>query len=80
MLFNPFCPFTTAQLLALKATVVLLLTLLIKAKIRITAFSALGIVLLLLQTLAFLAVSGGLVLAVGGVALVVSQQRRQASA
>ena len=80
MLLNPFCPFSTAKVLALKATVVLLLTLLIKAKIRITAFSALGIVLLLLQTLAFLAVSGGLVLAVGGVALVVSQQRRQASA
>ncbi len=80
MLLNPFCPFSTAKVLALKATVVLLLTLLIKAKIRITAFSALGIVLLLLQTLAFLAVSGGLVLAAGGVALVVSQQRRQASA
>jgi hypothetical protein len=80
VLLNPFCPFSTAKVLALKATVVLLLTLLIKAKIRITAFSALGIVLLLLQTLAFLAVSGGLVLAVGGVALVVSQQRRQASA
>jgi hypothetical protein len=77
---NPFCPLTTAKVLALKATVLLLLTLLIKAKIRITAFSALGIVLLLLQTLAFLAVSGGLVLAAGGVALVVSQQRRQASA
>jgi hypothetical protein len=80
VLLNPFCPFSTAKVLALKATVVLLLTLLIKAKIRITAFSALGIVLLLLQTLAFLAVSGGLVLAAGGVALVVSQQRRQASA
>ena len=80
MLLKPFCPFSTAKVLALKATVVLLLTLLIKAKIRITAFSALGIVLLLLQTLAFLAVSGGLVLAAGGVALVVSQQRRQASA
>jgi hypothetical protein len=79
VLFNPFCTFTTAQLLALKATVVLLLTLLIKAKIRITAFSALGFLLLLLQTLAFLAVSGGLVLAAGGAALVMRQQRRQAS-
>jgi hypothetical protein len=80
VLLNPFCPFSTAKVLALKATVVLLLTLLIKAKIRITAFSALGIVLLLLlQTLAFLAVSGGLVLAAGGAVLVMRQQRRQAS-
>jgi hypothetical protein len=37
---NPFCPFTTAKVLALKVTVLLL----IKAKIRITAFSALAIV------------------------------------
>ncbi len=78
MLPNPFCPLTTAKVLALKATVLLLLTLLIKAKIRITAFSALGVVLLLLQTLAFLAISGGLVVAAGGAALLVSQQRRQA--
>jgi len=75
---NPFCPVTTAKVLALKATVLLLLTLLIKAKIRITAFSALGVFLLLLQTLAFLAISGGLVVAAGGAALLVSQQRRQA--
>ena len=75
---NPFCPLTTAKVLALKATVLLLLTLLIKAKIRITAFSALGVFLLLLQTLAFLAISGGLVVAAGGAALLVSQQRRQA--
>jgi hypothetical protein len=78
VLLNPFCPVTTANVLALKATVLLLLTLLIKAKIRITAFSALGVFLLLLQTLAFLAISGGLVVAAGGAALLVSQQRRQA--
>lgn len=80
MLLNPFCPLSTAKLLALKATVLLLLTLLIKAKIRITAFSALGIFLLLLQTLVFLVVSGGLVLAAGGAAFVASQQRRPAAA
>ena len=80
MLLNPLCPFTTAKVLALKATVLLLLTLLIKARIRITAFSALGTLLLLLQTLVFLALSGGLVLAAGGAALLVAQQRRQAAA
>ena len=80
MLLNPFCPFTAARVVALKATVLVLLTLLIKARIRITAFSALGIVLLMLQTLVFLALSGGLVLAAGGAALVAMQQRRPRSA
>ncbi len=80
MLLNPFCPLTTAKVLALKATVLLLLTLLIKAKIRITAFSALGLFLLLLQTLVFLALSGGLVVAAGGAALHFMQQRRPAAA
>ena len=64
---------SAAKVVALKATVLLLLTLLIKAKIRITAFSALGGVLLLLQTLAFLAVGGGLAV---GAAFVAAQQRR----
>ena len=32
VLLNPFCPLTTAKVLALKATVLLLLTLLIKAR------------------------------------------------
>jgi hypothetical protein len=73
---NPLCPFTTAKVLALKATVLLLLTLLIKAKIRITAFSALGFFLLLLQTLVLLAISGGLVLAAGGAAIYSTQKRR----
>jgi hypothetical protein len=78
MLLNPFCPLTTAKVLALKATILVLLTLLIKAKVRITAFSALGFFLLLLQTLVFLAVSGGMVLAAGGAALYTAQQRRSA--
>ena len=80
MLLNPFCPLTTAKVLTLKATVLLLLTLLIKARIQITAFSALGIFLLLLQTLVFLAISGGLMLAAGGAALVARQQQRPQAA
>jgi len=74
MLLNPFCPFTTARVLALRATVLLLLTLLIKAKVRITAFSALGFLLLTLQTLLVLALAGG------AVVLYATQQRRSASA
>jgi hypothetical protein len=77
---NPFLPFSTAKVLALKATVLLLLTLLIKARVQIVAGSAIGIFLLLLQTLVFLAISGGLVLAAGGAALVATQQRRSAAA
>ena len=76
MLLNPFCPLTTAKVLALKATVIVLLTLLIKARVQIVAGSALGIALLLLQVLVFLAVSGALVLAAGGAALYATQQRR----
>ena len=80
MLLNPFCPLTTAKVLALKATVILLLTLLIKAKVRITAFSVLGVFLLMLQTLVFLSLSAGLVLAAGGAALYTAQQRKPAGA
>jgi hypothetical protein len=79
VLLNPFCPITTAKVLALKATVLLLLTLLIKAKIRITAFSALGSFLLLLQTLVFLAICGGLAVAAGGAALYAMQRGRPAT-
>ena len=80
MFLNPFLPFSTAKVLALKATVLLVLTLLIKARVQIVAGSAIGIFLLLLQTLVFLAISGGLVLAAGGAALVAKQQRRSAAA
>ena len=76
MLLMPLCPFSTAKVLALKATVLLLLTLLIKAKIRIAAFSALGFFLLIVQTVVFLAISGGLVLAAGGAAIYSTQKQR----
>ena len=78
VLLNPLCPFSTAKVLALKATVLLLLTLLIKAKIRIAAFSALGFFLLILQTLVFLSISGSLVLAAGGAAIYSTQKQRPA--
>jgi hypothetical protein len=79
VLLNPFCPFSTAKVLALKATVLLLLTLLIKARIQIVTGSALGIFFLLIQTLVFLAISGGLVVAAGGAAVLATQQRRPAA-
>jgi uncharacterized membrane protein YwaF len=80
MLLNPFCPISTARILALRATVLVLLTLLIKAKVRIAAFSALGFALLMLQTLIVLAGAGalGLVAAAGGFYAI--QQRRAEAA
>jgi len=60
--------------------VLLLLTLLIKSRVQIAAGSALGIFVLLLQTLVFLAISGGLVLVAGGAAVYAMQQRRPATA
>jgi hypothetical protein len=76
VLLNPLCPFSTAKVLALKATVLLLLTLLIKARVQIATGSAIGFFLLILQTLVFLAISGGLVLAAGGAAVYTTQKRR----
>jgi hypothetical protein len=80
MLLNPFCPFSAAQILALRATVLLLLTLLIKAKVRITAFSALGFALLMLQTVLFLVAGGVLTLVAGAAGVYVVQQRKSAAA
>jgi len=80
MLLNPFCPIAGAKILSLKATVILLLTLLIKSKIRIATFSGLGALLLLLQTLLFFAVSGGLAVAAAGAAVYAVQRRKTSTA
>lgn len=77
---NPFSPLSTAKVLGLKATVLLLITLLIKARLQIVAGSSLGIFLLLLQTLAFLGVGGRLALVTGGAAIIASQQHRSKAA
>ena len=67
--FSPFSPFTAAKIVGLQATVLLLITLLIKAQVQIKAAWALGLFLLALQTLVFLAISGALGLAaLGGMA------------
>ncbi|GDX77021.1 hypothetical protein [Vulcanococcus limneticus] len=60
LLLTPLCPLTAARLLGLKATVLVLITLLIKARIQIKFASALGLFLLALQTLLFLAAAGAL--------------------
>ena len=78
----PFCPlagFSALPIAGLRATVLLLLTLLIKAKIRIQAFSALGIALVLLQTLIALAVLAPLALAAIAAAAYGLNQRSKAA-
>ncbi|SBO43428.1 conserved protein of unknown function [Cyanobium sp. NIES-981] len=79
----PLCPLSgpalVARIAGLQATVLLLLTLLIKSRIQIKTASAIGLVLLALQTLVFLAVGGALGLAATGAAAVMLQ-RRQAQA
>jgi hypothetical protein len=77
LLLNPFCPVPAAKILALKATVLLLLTLLIKAKLQIKVASSVGWLLLLLQTILFLAVAGALGVAALGGATAYGLHRRE---
>lgn len=74
------CPLTAARLAGLRATVVLLLILLMKSKMLRIKMSLLGSALGLLLTLLFLASSGLLVLGAGGALLFAWQQRREAAA
>jgi hypothetical protein len=82
MLLNPFCPLTTAKVLALKATVLVLLTLLIKAKVRIGAFSGPGrLPAPAPRTLIFLlAAAGALGVVAAAAGFDAMQQRRTAAA
>ena len=77
---SPFCLLKAAKIAGLQATVLLLLTLLFKARIQIKAASALGLTLLALQTLLFLAVAGPLGLAaLGGLAYALNRRQGQAA-
>jgi hypothetical protein len=81
VLLPPFCPLAglnALRIAGLRATVLLLLTLLIKARIQIKAASAVGFALLALQTLVFLAAAGTLgLLAVGGAAVALNRRSVQ---
>jgi hypothetical protein len=78
LLPSPLCPLTAAKIAGLQATVLLLLALLIKARVQIKTASAIGLFLLALQTLLFLAASGALgVAALGGMALARSRRPMQ---
>ena len=73
------CPLSAARLAGLRATVVVLLILLVKSKVLRIKMSLLGSALGLLLTLLFLASSGLLVVGAGGAVLFAWQQRRDAA-
>ena len=66
LLPNPFCPISAAKITGLKATVVLLLVLLMKSKLIRLKMSLLGSVLGFAMLVGFLLTSGLLTVIAGG--------------
>ena len=66
LLPNPFCPISAAKIAGLKATVMLLLVLLMKSKLLRLKMSLLGSVLGFAMLVAFLLTSGLLTVIAGG--------------
>ena len=66
LLPNPFCPISTAKIAGLKATVMLLLVLLMKSKLLRLKMSLLGSVLGFAMLVGFLLTSGLLTVIAGG--------------
>jgi hypothetical protein len=64
--FSPFCPISAAKIAGLKATVMLLLVLLIKSKLLRVKMSLLGSLLGLFMLTVFLLSTGLLTLIAGG--------------
>jgi hypothetical protein len=75
-LLNPFCPISAARIAGLKATVMLLLVLLIKSKLLRVKMSLLGSVLGLLMLPGFLISTGLLTVVAGGAVLCAANQKR----
>jgi hypothetical protein len=75
-LLNPFCPISAARIAGLKATVMLLLVLLIKSKLLRVKMSLLGSVLGLLMLTGFLISTGLLTVVAGGAVLYAVNQKR----
>jgi hypothetical protein len=77
MLFlNPFCPISAARIAGLKATVMLLLVLLIKSKLLRVKMSLLGSLLGLFMLTGFLISTGLLTVVAGGAVLYAASQKR----
>ena len=76
ILLNPFCPISAARIAGLKATVMLLLVLLIKSKLLRVKMSLLGSFLGLLMLTGFLISTGLLSLIAGGAVVYAAGQKR----
>jgi hypothetical protein len=74
--FNPFCPISAAKIAGLKATVILLLMLLMKSKLLRVKMSLLGSLLGLLMLTGFLISTGVLTVVAGGAVLYAASQKR----
>ena len=75
--FVPFCPISAAKIAGLKATVTLLLILLIKSKLLRVKMSLLGSVLGLLMLTGFLLSTGLLTLVAGGAVAYAANQNKE---
>jgi len=74
--FIPFCPVSAAKIAGLKATVTLLLILLIKSKLLRVKMSLLGSVLGLIMLTGFLLSTGLLTLVAGGAVAYAANQNK----
>jgi len=76
LLLNPLCPISAAKIAGLKATVMLLLVLVIKSKLLRVKMSLLGSFLGLLMLTGFLISTGLLSVVAGGAVLYAVNQKR----
>ncbi len=74
--FVPFCPISTAKIAGLKATVTLLLILLIKSKLLRVKMSLLGSLIGLILLTGFLLSTGLLTLVAGGAVAYAANQNK----
>ncbi|EAR18437.1 hypothetical protein ACLM44_01310 [Synechococcus sp. W2B2] len=75
--FCPFCPISAAKIAGLKATVMLLLMLLIKSKLLRVKMSLLGSFLGLIMLTGFLLSTGVLTLVAGGAVAYAASRNKQ---
>ena len=78
MLLNPFCPISAAKIVGLKATVSLLLLLLIKSKLLRVKMSLVGSLLAFNMLVGFLLTTGLLTMVAGGAVAYAATQRKPA--
>jgi hypothetical protein len=76
VLFNPFCPISAAKIAGLKATIILLLVLLMKSKLLRIKMSLLGSFLGFAILVAFLLSTGVLTVISGGAIAYAAMQNR----